>query len=141
LAKKSKEKQDLRTRIESRWGYYKARYAEYLDMARDVHLFYRGEQWTEEEKQILEAKGRPTTVKNRIAPRVELMTGYQRQNRYYFKVIASDLVGREEAEEVEAKAREYTAKLKQIEDEFQEAEFTVIEDDDEQLLLPSGQVE
>ena len=55
-----------------------------------------------------------------------------------------DTVGKSVKEGIEG-VGEITAGIfeakNEIEDEIQEAEFTVIEDDDDQLLLPSGQVE
>lgn len=43
--------------------------------------FYLGDQWDEQEKRKLFEEGRSTFVFNRIRPNINLLTGYQRQNR------------------------------------------------------------
>jgi len=52
--------------------------------------FMEGDQWTEEEKRILDEEGRPCVTKNKIAPMVRLILGFFRQNRYDIRYLAGN---------------------------------------------------
>jgi len=47
----------------------------------ESYRFYHGEQWDKGDKSSLEAEGRAALTINEIAPKVDLITGFQRQNR------------------------------------------------------------
>lgn len=49
--------------------------------AEEADKFYRGEQWDDQVKDDLEASDRPALTINLIQPAVDVLTGYQRQNR------------------------------------------------------------
>ena len=44
--------------------------------------FVAGKQWTDEDKRALEDSGRPAITINRIKPLINVLSGYQRLNRY-----------------------------------------------------------
>ena len=50
--------------------------------AREDYEFTAGKQWTDEEKQAFEESGRPSITINRIKPHINVLSGYQRLNRY-----------------------------------------------------------
>lgn len=52
------------------------------DAAREDYDFVNGKQWTRTEKKRFEDSGRPALVINRIKPLINLLSGYQRLNRY-----------------------------------------------------------
>lgn len=56
--------------------------AEWRDEAREDYDFVSGHQWTEADKDALEASGRPAITINRIKPLINVLSGYQRLNRY-----------------------------------------------------------
>lgn len=47
--------------------------------------FYMGKQWKAEDRRALESKKRACLTINEIAPKIDLLSGYQRQNRYDIK--------------------------------------------------------
>lgn len=49
--------------------------------------FYRGEQWEESTKRALEAEDRAALTMNEIEPKIDLLSGYQRQNRTDIKYL------------------------------------------------------
>lgn len=107
------KKDDLAFTVKKRWSYYKSKYSSFISRADEDIRFYRGDQWDYEVKKEREDNGKPVITKNRIKPKVNLMKGIQRQNRYFFKVIPSDTApnGYEEV------ARDINARLKKIESE------------------------
>ena len=52
------------------------------DEAREDFDFVNGKQWTPSERKKFEESGRPALVINRIKPLINLLSGYQRLNRY-----------------------------------------------------------
>lgn len=74
--------------IEGQWDrYYRACEGHELwaEVAAQCVRMFEGQQWTQEERMILESEGRPCITLNKIAPLVRLMMGYFRQNRYDIK--------------------------------------------------------
>lgn len=55
---------------------------EWRDAAQEDYDFVSGNQWSEAERKRLQANGRPALVINRIKPLVNVLSGYQRLNRY-----------------------------------------------------------
>lgn len=55
---------------------------EWQDAAREDYDFVEGRQWTKNQIRKFEEKGRPALVINRIRPLINLLSGYQRLNRY-----------------------------------------------------------
>ncbi len=56
--------------------------SDWRDAAQEDYDFVTGQQWTDEEKQVFEESGRPTITVNRIKPLINVLSGYQRLNRY-----------------------------------------------------------
>lgn len=56
--------------------------SEWRKLAREEYDFVRGKQWTEEDKAALTEKGRPALTINKIRPHLNILSGYQRVNRY-----------------------------------------------------------
>lgn len=56
--------------------------ADWRDEAREDYEFVAGKQWTDDDKDALEASGRPAITINRIKPLINVLSGYQRLNRY-----------------------------------------------------------
>lgn len=52
------------------------------DEAREDYDFFEGRQWSHDEIRKLEASGRPALTINRIKPLLQILSGYQRLNRY-----------------------------------------------------------
>lgn len=50
--------------------------------AKEDYDFVTGKQWTEDEKRTFEDTGRPAITINRIKPLINVLSGYQRLNRY-----------------------------------------------------------
>jgi hypothetical protein len=55
---------------------------EWRKEAREDRDFYIGHQWKDEDKQALEKNSRPAVTVNRIKPLMNVLSGYQRLNRY-----------------------------------------------------------
>ena len=55
---------------------------EWRDEAKEDIEFYNGQQWQPGDKKELEDHGRPAITVNRIKPLVNVLSGYQRLNRY-----------------------------------------------------------
>lgn len=57
--------------------------SEWRRKAREDCGFYTGkDQWSQADKSSLEAKGKPAITVNRIKPLMNVLSGYQRLNRY-----------------------------------------------------------
>lgn len=56
-------------------------------MAVESEKFYRGEQWPEDDKRKLESEKRAALTLNEIEPKIDLLSGYQRQNRSDLKYL------------------------------------------------------
>lgn len=54
----------------------------FRDEANEDYEFYWGDQWSEGTKRSLQELGRPVITDNRIKPMINLLSGYQRMNRY-----------------------------------------------------------
>lgn len=70
--------------------------------------FYEGNQWSPEDRAKLEEEGRPALTWNKIRPRVNLVLGYQRMNRYDIRYQPGNdgLSSSETAEALSAQARQ-----------------------------------
>lgn len=55
---------------------------EWREEAREDYDFVRGKQWKEEDRRALTTKGRPALTINKIRPHLNILSGYQRVNRY-----------------------------------------------------------
>ena len=55
---------------------------DWQEEAREDYDFFEGRQWTETEKQAFFKSGRPAITINRIKPLMNVLSGYQRLNRY-----------------------------------------------------------
>lgn len=71
---------NLRKEIQDRFKYCTAHVKEWDEMAKEDMAFALGEQWTDEEKQVLKEQSRPAMTFNRIKPIVNIISGYQREN-------------------------------------------------------------
>ena len=56
--------------------------SDWRDEAQEDYDFVSGQQWTDEEKEVFADTGRPTITVNRIKPLINVLSGYQRLNRY-----------------------------------------------------------
>ena len=56
--------------------------SDWREAAQEDYDFVTGQQWTDEEKQVFAETGRPTITVNRIKPLINVLSGYQRLNRY-----------------------------------------------------------
>lgn len=56
--------------------------SEWRKLAREEYDFVRGKQWSEDDKAALTEKGRPALTINKIRPHLNILSGYQRVNRY-----------------------------------------------------------
>ena len=52
------------------------------NVAREDREFYSGKQWADDDKKTLEDAKRPAITINRIKPLINVLSGYQRLNRY-----------------------------------------------------------
>ncbi len=55
---------------------------EWRKEAKEDYDFVAGKQWTKEDKELLEKFGRPAITINKIKPLMNVLSGYQRLNRY-----------------------------------------------------------
>lgn len=55
---------------------------EWQDEAQEDYDFVAGQQWSESDKRSFEESGRPAITLNRIKPLMNVLSGYQRLNRY-----------------------------------------------------------
>lgn len=84
-----------------RWERASRSHEAWATIAKICAQFMEGDQWTEEEKRILDAEGRPCVTKNKIAPLVRLILGFFRQNRYEVRYMAaSDAASSDEIAEI-----------------------------------------
>lgn len=72
---------DLLLKIKSDIKESRRHYSDWLEKAKESYAFYASEQWTEEDKAILEEQSRVPVVFNRIARTVNGITGLELQNR------------------------------------------------------------
>lgn len=77
---------DLRAEIKARFEHAKKNIKEWEDVAREDMAFALGEQWTEEDLQLLKDQSRPALTFNRIKSLINLISGYQRENASRIKV-------------------------------------------------------
>ena len=65
-----------------RWEYVSMRgHRDFIERARIRDRMYRGEQWTDEEREVIESEGRLCESVNMILPKVNAAIGYQIANR------------------------------------------------------------
>lgn len=55
---------------------------DWQDEAQEDYDFVSGQQWSESEKKAFEDQGRPSITINKIKPLINVLSGYQRLNRY-----------------------------------------------------------
>jgi hypothetical protein len=60
------------------------------DKAKESIKFYDGDQWDLTIKSILEIDGRAALTQNEIKPRIDLLSGFQRQNRFDIKTLPGE---------------------------------------------------
>lgn len=58
------------------------KWSDWRDEAREDYEFVAGKQWKNQDKQTLEQAGRPAITINKIKPLINVLSGYQRLNRY-----------------------------------------------------------
>jgi len=87
-APKQDDKTDQRLRkIQSWWAYARAiQDSARAECLRD-HEFYDGDQWKEEDKEEIEARGQVAIVFNRVKPTADWVLGSERKNRIDHKVL------------------------------------------------------
>jgi hypothetical protein len=76
----------LRKEISDRFKYCTDHVKDWDKVAKEDMAFGLGEQWTEEEKQVLKEQARPAFTFNRIKPIINIISGYQRENSSRIKV-------------------------------------------------------
>lgn len=77
---------DLRREIKDRFKYAATHSKDWEEIAKEDMRFALGDQWTEEEMQILKDQARPAMTFNRIKPIISIISGYQRENTSRIKV-------------------------------------------------------
>ena len=77
---------DLRREIMERFKYASKHSKDWNDAAKEDMNFALGDQWNQEDLQILKDQGRPALTFNRIRPVVNIISGYQRENSSRIKV-------------------------------------------------------
>ena len=78
--------EDLATEIKNRFDYTSKHFKDWDDIAKEDMNFGLGDQWTEEERNILSQQSRPCLTFNRIKPIISIVSGYQRENSSRIKV-------------------------------------------------------
>jgi len=76
----------LRTVIAKRYRACVAHYSDWIEEAKKDTKFALGDQWTDEEREELRAQKRPCLTFNHIAPIINIVAGYQRENSARIKV-------------------------------------------------------
>lgn len=76
----------LRKEILSRYKTVEKFYEKWIKEAKEDYEFALGDQWTDEDRQILANEGRPCLQFNRIRPLINIVSGYQRENSSRIKV-------------------------------------------------------
>ena len=76
----------LRRIITKRYRACVAHYSDWIDEAKKDTKFAMGDQWTEEERASLQTQKRPCMTFNHIAPIINIVAGYQRENSARIKV-------------------------------------------------------
>lgn len=88
------EEQELATRIKRRKSYYERRYAKSLQMADKESGYFRGIQWSKDERDRNklpdDSEKRPQITVNHVRRYVNYLRGRQAESRYYFKVVPAD---------------------------------------------------
>jgi len=72
--------------IEQRTRYALRRESKWRELAKEDYKFALGEQWTEEEKQLLKEQNRPAMTFNKIEPMIDLIGGWERENSLRIRV-------------------------------------------------------
>lgn len=94
--------------------------------------YYDGDQWTEEERKILEDRGQPVVEINRIKPKMDSIFGIQQGLRVDTKIFPQGTRELDSLDpQVQALIQEMSERLRQIEDQsdLDEQENTVFEDE------------
>ncbi len=82
---KETTKSDLVDEIEQNYKIASNAVSDANDMIKEDFRFALGDQWTDEEREILEDQGRPCLTFNKIEPLINLVGGYQRENSFRIK--------------------------------------------------------
>lgn len=104
-------------------GWYKqdiTKVLEWRKQAREDYQFYSGDQWSEEDQNMLREKNRPALVFNRVAPLVNAVVGSEINNRREVQYIPRE-VGDSQANEVLTAAGEWFRDQTSAEDEESDA--------------------
>lgn len=72
---------DLVTKIRAWFKESKEHYADWREEAIEDYNFRAGDQWSDEDKDLLEEQGRPCIVFNRTAPLINSVSGFESTNR------------------------------------------------------------
>ncbi len=87
IYEQSSKERDTAKRNFNRYFYVRGRgHLEYIKEANEFDKFYRGEQWTDEDKQTLEAAGRPAMTINMILTAVNSVKGEYSNKRADFRL-------------------------------------------------------
>jgi hypothetical protein len=81
----SKDK-DLRRELLAHRKVVEKHYDKWDTVAKEDYKFALGDQWTEEERNLLKEQSRPCLTFNRIRPLINVVSGYQRENSARIKV-------------------------------------------------------
>jgi len=77
---------ELRKEIIERFRHCQTYYKDWHEAAQQDYKFALGDQWSQEDKQLLKEQNRPAFTFNRIRPLINLVSGYQRENSARIKV-------------------------------------------------------
>lgn len=88
--------------------------------AKEAFEFYAGKQWSDEDKRVLNSKGRPPVVFNRVAPLVNAVVGSEINNRREVQYIPREM-GDAQANEILTNAGEWFRDQTGAEDEESDA--------------------
>jgi hypothetical protein len=75
------EDTDLVTKVRAWFKESKEHYSDWRNEAKEDYKFRAGDQWSDEDKALLEEQGRPCIVFNRTAPLINSVSGFESTNR------------------------------------------------------------
>lgn len=83
--------EDLSAWIHGEIQQAKLRSSEWRKQAKECYAFYASEQWSDEDKAVLEEQGRPPVVFNRVARTINAIAGLEVQNRQEVRYIPREI--------------------------------------------------